>query len=342
MPDQFPAVPEPMPIAIRAFVQRQSQAASGSGPFLPRQEPGPSEYTLIFDTETTTDAAQQIRFGNFQLRKGADLEAAGIFYDPATLAADEVEILLAYAERQGLSVGTVEEFIAEVFLPYGYDCRATIVGFNLPFDISRLAIGHGSARGKMHGGFTFKLSTRKDRPAIQVKHLSRRASVIRFAVPGKQRAPRGRRKRQIAVRPHRGFFVDIKTLAAALTSRSFSLASLGTFLGVTSEKLETEEHGGKLTEAYLAYAERDVQTTWECFIKLRERFDAHGLTLTPVHKIYSEAGLGKAYLKQMNVSPGERFATGHAAGTLGLHCQQLFWRSVRGAYPAGHPAGRLL
>ena len=40
-----------------------------------------------------------------------------------------------------------------------YDLRASIVGFNLPFDISRLAIKHGSARGKaMRGGFTFKLS----------------------------------------------------------------------------------------------------------------------------------------------------------------------------------------
>jgi len=304
MHDQFPAVPEPMPIAIRAFVQRQSHAASGSGSFVPRQELGPSDYTLIFDTETTTDAAQQIRFGNFQLRKGGDLEAAGIFYDLDTLAPDEEEILWAYAERRGLTVGTVAEFISEIFFPYGYDCRATIVGFNLPFDISRLAIGHDSARGKMmHGGFTFKLSARKERPAIQVKHLSRRASVIRFTVPGKQRTPRGMRKKQIAVQPHRGFFVDIKTLAAALTSRSFSLASLGAFLGVASEKLETEEHGGPLTEAYLAYAERDVQTSWECFLKLRERYDAHGLTLTPMHKIYSEAGLGKAYLKQMQIRP---------------------------------------
>nr|WP_298161797.1 DNA polymerase domain-containing protein [Acidocella sp.] len=304
MPHSLTSAPEALPIAIRAFVQRGEGCIFGGGRVATRQELKPSAYTLIFDTETNIDAAQQLRFGCFQLRNGEELEQAGLFYDPDTLSPAELDVLNAYAISHDLSVGTVEDFIAEIFLSYGYDCRATIVGFNLPFDISRLAIGHGSARGRMmHGGFTFKLSPRKDRPAIQVKHLSRRAAVIRFAVPGKQRAPRGMRKRHITVQPHRGFFVDIKTLAAALTSRSFSLASLGEFLGVHSGKLETEDHGGPLSDAYLDYAVRDVQTTWECFLALRDRYDGHGLTGTPVHKIYSEAGLGKAYLKQMGIRP---------------------------------------
>lgn len=295
---------EPMPIAVRAFVQGTSQSKawlnSGKSP----RKLGPSKFTLIFDTETNTDAAQQIRFGNFQVRKGVELEVAGIFYDPETPTAAEIEMLHRYAEQHDLTVGTVAEFIDEIFFSYGYDCRATIVGFNLPFDLSRLAIAHGSARGKMmHGGFSFKLTDKRYRPVVQVKHLSRRASMIRFTVPGKQRTPRGMRKRGINVQPHRGFFVDIKTLAAALTSRSFSLANLGEFLGVQSEKLATEEHGGPLTEAYLAYAERDVQTTWECYLELLRRYDAHHLSETPAHKILSEAGLGKAYLKQMGVQP---------------------------------------
>lgn len=295
---------EPSTLAIRAFVERRDDSIFSGQGFRRPNELGPSDYTLIFDTETNTDSAQQIRLGCFQLRKAGTLEMAGIFYDPDSLNDTEIEILNDYAVVHDLTVGTVEEFLSEVFLPYGYDARSLIVGFNLPFDISHIAIGHDSARGRMmHGGFTFKLSERKDRPAIQVKHLSRRASVIRFTVPGKQRTPRGMRKRQIPVQPHRGFFMDIKTLAAALTSRSFSLASLGEFLDVSSGKLEIEEHGGPLTEAYLDYALRDVQTTWECFLKLHERYDAHGLTETPAYKIYSEAGVGKAYLKQMGIRP---------------------------------------
>ncbi len=301
---------DPSPIAVRAFVERRDDSIFVGQAFGRSSELSPSEHTLIFDTETNTDAAQQIRLGCFQLRKADALEMAGIFYDPDSLDDTEIEILNDYAVAHDLTVGTVEDFLSEVFLFYGYDERALIVGFNLPFDISRIAIGHNSARGRMmHGGFTFKLSHRKDRPAIQVKHLSRRASVIRFAAPGKQLTPRGKRKSQNPVHPHRGFFVDIKTLAAALTSRSFSLADLGEFLGVTSGKLETEEHGGPLTETYLNYAMRDVQTTWECFLKLRERYDAHGLTETPAYKIYSEAGLGKAYLKQMGIRPWKETQT---------------------------------
>jgi hypothetical protein len=44
-------------------------------------------------------------------------------------------------------VRTVEGFVDEVFFVYAYDLRGTCVGLNLPFDLSRLAIGHGSAEG---------------------------------------------------------------------------------------------------------------------------------------------------------------------------------------------------
>ena len=291
-----------MPIAVRGFVPVDSDGQRVGAQ--KQRQPGPSGYTLVFDTETMTDAAQQIRFGVFHLYDENCLNAAGIFYDPETLAASEIELLHRYGEKRGLTVGTVADFIEEIFFPYGYDARATIVGFNLPFDLSRIAIGHGSARGKMmHGGFTFKLSERKSRPAVQVKHLSRRASIIRFTVPGKQRTPRGQRRRKLTVPPHRGFFVDVRTIAAALTSRSFSLGNLAEFLSVSSRKLDTEEHGGPLTEDYLTYAVSDVETTWECFVALCQRYSRHALTETPIHKIYSEAGIGKAYLRQMGVAP---------------------------------------
>ncbi len=291
-----------MPIAVRAFVPGPESPPIDHGNRRPR--PGPSHYTLIFDTETSTNAAQHIRFGTYQIRQGEALEEAGIFYDPASLTEQETKSLLAYAGRHGRTVRTVPAFIDDILFPYGYDCRAMIVGFNLPFDISRLAVNHGSARGKiMRGGFTFKLSANRSRPSVQVKHLSRRAAMIRFTVPGKQRTPRGQRRRKMTVPPHRGFFVDIKTVAAALTSRSFSLGNLGEFLGVASVKLTAESHGGPLTEDYLAYAERDVQTSWECFLRLRDRYGEHRLTATPLNAIYSEAGLGKAYLKEMGICP---------------------------------------
>ena len=140
------------------------------------------------------------------------------------------------------------EFVDDVLFARAYDLRASIVGFNLPFDISRLAIRHGSARGKaMRGGFTFKLSPLWWRPAIQVRHLNARASLIQFTHPPKRRDPRGQRKRKIAPRNRRGSFIDLKTVAAALHSRSFSLASLADFLKTPTRKAESGGHGKQLT-----------------------------------------------------------------------------------------------
>ena len=42
----------------------------------------PSPWTLVFDTETTIDAAQQLRVGFYQVRKDEGLDREGVFYDP--------------------------------------------------------------------------------------------------------------------------------------------------------------------------------------------------------------------------------------------------------------------
>ena len=97
--------------------------------------------------------------------------------------------------------------------------------------------------------------------------------------------------------PDRGYFVDVKTLAAALTSQSHSLESLSELLNVPTKKAPSEEHGGPLTEEYIRYGLRDVQTTWECFDALAQRFATFGLVETGLYDLYSEASLGKAYLK---------------------------------------------
>jgi transcriptional regulator with XRE-family HTH domain len=279
---------------------------------------GLSEWTLIFDTETTTDAVQQLRFGCYQLRKGYDLDEAGIFYDPASLSDDEQALVAEYATACRCRLMTVEGFIGDIFYGIGYDLGAMIVGFNLPFDLSRLAIRHASARGKtMRGGFSFQLSPDKRRPSVQIKHLSRRAALIRFAAKRGQRTGRGMRRRGMRVAHRRGYFLDVRTLAAALTSQTFSLARLAEFLNLADRKQATGNHGGPLTRDYLDYAMQDVQTTWACFETLRERYAQHRLTGTPVYRILSEAGLGKAYLREMGVKPWRETSLAMPTGLIG-------------------------
>ena len=300
---------EPMAIAVRAFVRKADQDLTQKRPQQSRKKvAGPSEWVLVFDTETTTDAAQKFRFGTYQVRKSDELDQAGIFYDPRTLSKREQALLSTYAQEHQLKLLSVEAFINDIFYGIGYFCRATIVGFNLPFDISRLAIEHATARSNkynkiMAGGFSFELSNNPNHPRVQIKHISSRDAFIQFTAPRGQRTSRGKRKKRQLQAPRRGFFVDCKTLAAALTSQSHSLASLAQVLRVEAQKLVTEDHGRSLTPEYIEYAVQDTKTTWECYDRLKSLYELHGLELTEVHNIHSEASLGKAYLREMGIEP---------------------------------------
>ena len=264
----------------------------------------PSEWTLIFDCETTTEAAQTLKFGVYQVRKGQELWEAGYFFNPEILTDRELSVIRSYAAEINYHCMPVAEFIENVFFRIGYELAAVIVGFNLPFDISRLAINHGPSRGRiMKGGFSFQLSPNRNWPNVQIKHLSSRVSLIRFPTRPGFTAGRGMRRRKIKPTPRPGFFVDLRTLAAALTSRSFNLAGLGNFLNTATRKAKTDEHGKELTDNYLFYARQDVQATWECYCALLDKLAEHNFIGTLPHQIFSEASIGKAYFTEMNIRP---------------------------------------
>lgn len=299
-PDETPLTDE-LAIALRAYVESAWTPTGKRPSSSTRKAPRPSSWVLVFDTETTTDAGQSLRFGSYQVRNGSTLHEAGIFYAENGVSPEELTILEECSRSHDLKLVSREEFVDRVFYGIGYEFRATIVGLNLPFDISRIAIRHGSARGEMRGGFTFTLAER--RPALQVKHLNQKVSLIRFAAPRKQRGARSERNRGEYVPVRRGHFVDVRTVAGALFSRSFSLDGLCKFLKVENAKLKVEEHGVALTSTYVDYAVRDVQATWECYFELSQRFERLGLSETPLPMAYSEASIGKACLRTVGVVP---------------------------------------
>ncbi|WP_147417676.1 hypothetical protein [Sphingomonas cavernae] len=305
----IPSISDHLPIALRAFAGPQfRELRDPAKPKSKRQKStlGASPWTLIFDTETTTDAGQSLRFGTYQVRNAGELHEAGIFFEPDGVTANELEALRQHADANGLRLRTREEFNDEIFFGIGYQFRATIIGFNLPFDISRIAIAHGSARTEMRGGFSFTLSQQKIYPHVQVKHLSQRMAFIRFAATMRQPEGRGFRKRGQKV-PHRaGHFVDLKTLAGALFARSFSLASLSRFLNIENPKLDFDDFAGPVTDDMVRYAVRDVQTTWECYVELIARLNRLGLPNLLPEKVYSEASIGKGYIREMGIQPWQK------------------------------------
>jgi hypothetical protein len=279
----------------------------------------PWEWVLVFDTETTADSAQRLRIGTFQLRQAGALRQKGIFFDPDAVTQSEWEVLIREAPRHKCVLLTVREFIEEKILHDVYGIRVaggTIVGFNLPFDLSRLALKHASARAvtrqdargnrvtdrSMVGAFTFALSPLSSRPRLRVQHISRRFSFMNFTTPRKQSTGRSRRKKGKRVPHERGYFLDLRTLAAALTSTSHTLDSLARFLGV-SRKRKFTDFSRPIDPEFVDYAVHDTEVTWQCYVKLMARYERHGLSDTPAHRVYTEASLGKAYLQAMGIRP---------------------------------------
>jgi hypothetical protein len=291
-----PPVSDVLTIAVRAYgVPAREKAAPPK--FGSR---GPSKWSVIFDTETTTDEAQRVRLGAYQLREGHQGRERGLFFNPEVLSAPDRRRLKRYAAAKRLKLITLKEFVEQVIVGVGYGWQATLIGFNLPFDISRVAADHGDARGSMRPGFSFDMAPNKKGPRVRVRHLTGRAALMKFYGPG-QRLPRGQKKRKVEAAPRRPALVDVSTLASALLGRAFSLSELAKHLNTPDKKLGVDEHGKALTPEYLDYAVRDVDVTWQCFVELSRRYAEHGLSRTRIERILSEAGIGKGYLREMGI-----------------------------------------
>ncbi|MEQ9506079.1 MAG: hypothetical protein RLO80_07385 [Hyphomonas sp.] len=291
---------EPREIQLRAYTVLDKPEFKSRG-----EKPQPTNRVLVFDTETTADAAQQLRFGAFQIRDGDDPFRQGVFYDRDGLSVDEIETLEACVFGTDLEIMPVEEFIEEIFFQECAYLDGTCVGFNLPFDLSSLAIDHGTAKGGKRStlfqhGFSLQLSPNSKRSRVKIKHLSHRAAFIEFA--GIKQPQNPKKKSRKFERP-KGFFVDVKTFAGALLAESHSLASLSIALDVKHKKSASDKHDELLTPEYVQYALKDVQCTWECYAELQKRLERHKLPNIHARQLFSEASLGKAYLKALGVKP---------------------------------------
>lgn len=248
---------------------------------------------LVFDTETTTDRFQNLKFGSFKIYEHNNtLRYQGVFYHPKHIRKEELFVLADYSKKKDTQVMTVEEFVDAVFLPEAYDLKTLIVGFNLPFDLSRLAKNFGYARNGMRGGFSFKLSNNnKKYPRLVIKHIDSTKAFIRFG------SSLDENKRELGFR---GNFLDLHTLVHALTGENHSLASACRALGSDVPKMHTEHHG-RITAEYIEYNLQDVDATYALYLRAQEEFSLYELDI-PVTKAYSSASIGKALFKKMGIS----------------------------------------
>ena len=245
---------------------------------------------FVFDTETTTDQYQTFKFGSYGIWENGKLREFGLFYD-SKLDNSEVKTLSDYAIKKRMKLITKNEFL-DLFIDYVYTRRAICISFNLPFDISRIAIDYNISRNN-NNAFTFKLFNNVYLPRIIIKHIDSKRSLINFSTPYSRNFKR--------VNRYRGTFVDLRTLSFALTNESHSLESACELFNVEHKKLRTEEHG-KITPEYIQYNVNDVFAAYDLFTALKEEFVKYQLS-TPLNKLLSPASIGKEYFKAMNMKP---------------------------------------
>jgi hypothetical protein len=256
-------------------------------------EPHNPNIRIFIDTETTTDRYQNLTFGSclIQTKTSTGLkEEWYLFY--GDIHEDKINLIKQYGKDHNITVMPVREFVDKVFFPYAYRMRCEVIGFNLPFDLSRLAIDYGIARNT-EDSFSFKLSDDKRNPRIRIESIDQKRSFISFTTPL-------RKKRDKKFKAYRGYFVDLKTFTFALTDKSHSLDSACKDFNV-SRKTHTEEHG-KITKEYIEYNLNDAKITAELYESALQRSKMFNLEEEP-NRLYSPASIGKAYLKKMGIKP---------------------------------------
>lgn len=278
--------PEPIEIALRVYVPPRKLKKE----FI--DDTKEERPVLVIDTETTEDEFQNLLFGSCGIWVSGYLHEF-ILFQASNLPKRDADILHRYArthktENTPIEVISVKEFVDTIFFPWLIHNQALCVGFNLPFDLSRLAARYGYGRGKWKNGFTFWLTEDTERPGIHIRSVDSIRSFFGLAptkYSGKVKAR----------------FLDLRALGFALTNKKSSLKRACEIFTAKHRKTSVEQHG-KITIPYIEYNVNDTFATYELYTKMMERLHEFELD-TPPEKSFSPASLGKAYLRKISIRP---------------------------------------
>ncbi len=271
-----------------------------------------AESALVFDTETRITADQSLTFGVYRLCKLENdsyvVTEEGIFYAD-NLPGKERKALHTYIRTAVSDVASFpprfplysrSDFMKRVFWPAIRRNGALVCGFNLSFDLARLALTWSKSE-KNEWSLTMSQyrdgSENRNYPRVLIKPIDSKKAFIKLARPWKSKKWN-----------HYGdmHFLDLRTLGWSLFNKPFSLGTLCKELRTKHQKLD-HEPTGEVTPEEIEYARQDGRCTVDALNALKQEFDQHPIDLKP-HNAYSPASVAKAYLDQMGiVTPAEKF-----------------------------------
>ncbi|HOA69172.1 MAG TPA: hypothetical protein PK669_08825 [Methanosarcina thermophila] len=236
-------------VAVRGYTQRLEKK-EGKSSFRRYDTPLRHNRVLVFDTETTINQYQNFKIGYFLIYQDGVIQHDGLFYDPDILNERENKVLEAYSRKHNISLYSLNEFIDSVFYPEVFELKTLCNGYNLAFDLSRIAKRSGNSRGRNRGGFTLTLSDDPFKPPVIIRKLGYSNS-FKFTTT----------KQNKGESYFPGYFLDTQRLAEVLLqSNHISLEKAGEKLNTPVQKMKGVEHG-KVTERYIEYLVKDVETT---------------------------------------------------------------------------------
>jgi hypothetical protein len=304
--------PTPLPIAVRVYPDWPREDLGFDRPDRKWRLP---DAGLVLDTETRANHIQRLTFGSYRFIVKGECVAQNLFMADDLPPEDRRVLKRFVVNPHRVNVPypgllTQKDFLEKLFL-LAYKGRCLLVAFNFPFDISRLAFNSSAARGRFAGGFSLDLwsyagGRNRFRPSICIKHIDSKRALKGFTRrrdPDKEDlipegSTTGKSEEGYVFRGH---FLDLRTLAFALTDRGHTLESACEEFDVEHSK-ETVKRHGVVTKKYIQYNLRDVLVTSELAAKLLDEYKKHPINLQ-VTKAYSPASIGKAYLRAMSIPP---------------------------------------
>ncbi|MCF8566993.1 hypothetical protein LLE49_19930 [Alicyclobacillus tolerans] len=209
---------------------------------------------MFIDVEATEDGPQNLVKGSCVVIED------GVVRLNKTIVPDDIELTTGRTMHR-------TNWVREVFMKEAYKTGTVVVGWDLPWTLSRLAI-YGSQSWKNTSAFSLKFVASENYPNIRIQSIMPEAAFINFV-------------RSTGDWIHwNGAFVDLRTLACALSNE--------------------DESFEKTCENWDINGSDRVRAMQDLYRKLKAEFDLHPIGKEP-HQIYSAAGIGKAYLTAMGI-----------------------------------------
>lgn len=280
----------------------------------PKLLPQWAEHALVIDVETTIALGQELNFGFYRwCRLQPDghyaCEEEGIFHrngldNRAVKSLREFarthKAHVAHGYSSKMPVMSRDQFVDgplwDIIMAGG-----VLVGYNLPFDISRLAQEYRpTAKNNGWSFIMFTYPSGKEnihRPRITIIPKDSHTSFIRLTGG----CPRQNGEPVLCSWPvPRGRFLDLLHMVTAMRSAHLSLDSACRSFNVAGKL--NHKPTGRVTPEEIRYARQDVAATLDLLNAVKCEFDSFGLTIRP-EQIFSTASLTKGFLKDMGLTP---------------------------------------